>query len=55
MIPNSQRVNRGNYVVKQMVEACKANGFTDMIIVHEHRGEPGAFGRDGKANCVVSE
>ncbi|CAI2165314.1 1249_t:CDS:2 [Funneliformis geosporum] len=40
VFPNSQRINRGNYVVKDLVNACKTNDVTDLIIVHEHRGEP---------------
>ncbi|KAJ9080446.1 snoRNA-binding rRNA-processing protein imp4 [Entomophthora muscae] len=40
MIPNSQRINRGNYVMKDIVETCKSNEVTDLIILHEHRGEP---------------
>ena len=41
VFPNSSRVNRGNYHMKEMVESCRAHEFTDMVIVHEHRGEPG--------------
>ena len=41
MFPNCQRMNRGNYVISQLVHACTANNITDLIIVHEHRGEPG--------------
>ena len=41
MFPNCQRMNRGNYVISQLVNACTTNGITDLIIVHEHRGEPG--------------
>jgi len=41
ILPNSQRLNRGNYVLGQLVSACKANDVTDLIIIHEHRGEPG--------------
>jgi U3 small nucleolar ribonucleoprotein protein IMP4 len=41
MFPNAQRLNRGNYVMSQLVQACQANNVTDLIIVHEHRGEPG--------------
>ena len=41
MFPNCQRMNRGNYVINQLVHACTANNITDLIIVHEHRGEPG--------------
>ncbi|KAJ2784436.1 snoRNA-binding rRNA-processing protein imp4 [Coemansia javaensis] len=40
VIPNSQRINRGNYVVGEIVETCKANDVTDLLIVHETRGQP---------------
>lgn len=43
MFPNSHRINRGNYVVKELAEACRANDITDLIVLHEHRGTPGAF------------
>ena len=40
MFPNSQRMNRGNYVVGDIVEACRASGATDLVVLHEHRGQP---------------
>ncbi|GBC04901.1 hypothetical protein RclHR1_05930011 [Rhizophagus clarus] len=40
VFPNSQRINRGSYIVKDLVDACRANDVTDLIILHEHRGEP---------------
>lgn len=40
LIPNAQRVNRGNYDIKQLVHASRANNSTDLIIVHETRGVP---------------
>jgi U3 small nucleolar ribonucleoprotein protein IMP4 len=43
IIPNSQRINRGNYQSKQLVEACRANDCTDLIILHETRGQPDAL------------
>ena len=43
IFPNSQRLNRGNYVLSQLVQACRANEVTDLILVHEHRGEPGSL------------
>lgn len=46
LIPNSQRINRGNYQMKTLVETCKANNVTDFIILHETRGEP-----DGMVIC----
>ena len=45
IFPNSQRLNRGNYVMSQLVQACRANEVTDLILVHEHRGEPGMYQR----------
>ncbi|XP_067682983.1 U3 small nucleolar ribonucleoprotein protein IMP4-like [Haliotis asinina] len=46
LFPNSQRINRGNYEMKQLVEACRANDVTDLIMVQEHRGKP-----DGLVVC----
>ncbi|KAG6837543.1 hypothetical protein H0H93_007724 [Arthromyces matolae] len=41
VFPNSTRINRGNYVVKELADACRANDVTDLIVLHEHRGVPG--------------
>jgi U3 small nucleolar ribonucleoprotein protein IMP4 len=43
MFPNSQRVNRGNTTMKELVEACRRNEFTDIVILNETRGEPDAL------------
>lgn len=40
VFPNSQRINRGNHVISEVVNACKTNEVTDLIILHEHRGIP---------------
>lgn len=40
IFPNSQRMNRGNYEMEQLIHACRANDVTDFIIVHEKRGVP---------------
>lgn len=40
IFPNAQRLNRGNYEMKQLLHACRANDVTDFIVVHEHRGVP---------------
>eukprot|EP00128_Syssomonas_multiformis_P004099 Colp12_sorted_trinity150504_noHs@9678 len=40
LFPNAQRMNRGNHVMQDLMDACRANEITDLIIVHEHRGEP---------------
>ncbi|XP_013394125.1 U3 small nucleolar ribonucleoprotein protein IMP4 [Lingula anatina] len=46
IFPNSQRINRGNYEMKQLVQACRSNDVTDLILLHEHRGNP-----DGLVVC----
>ena len=46
IFPNAQRVNRGGLVVSQLVESCRAHEYTDLLVVHEHRGEP-----DGLVVC----
>lgn len=46
LIPNCQRINRGGYVLSDLVELCRANEVTDIIVLHEHRGEP-----DGLVVC----
>jgi hypothetical protein len=40
VFPNAQRVNRGSYTTKDIVEASRKNEVTDLVLVHEHRGEP---------------
>lgn len=40
LFPDAQRLNRGNLVIEQLVSACRANALTDIIVVHEHRGQP---------------
>lgn len=41
MFPGAQRMNRGNHEIAALVRACKANNVTDLVIVHETRGQPG--------------
>ncbi|XP_067833571.1 U3 small nucleolar ribonucleoprotein protein IMP4 isoform X1 [Heptranchias perlo] len=40
VFPNAQRMNRGKHEMGALVQACKANSVTDLLIVHEHRGVP---------------
>ena len=40
LIPNSHRMNRGGNTVERIVSTCRADGFTDIIILQEHRGVP---------------
>lgn len=46
IFPNSQRLNRGGLVVKDLIESARSHEFTDIVVVHEHRGEP-----DGMVVC----
>mmetsp|Transcript_22586 Transcript_22586/g.72230 ORF Transcript_22586/g.72230 Transcript_22586/m.72230 type:complete len:288 (-) Transcript_22586:106-969(-) len=40
VFPNTSRMNRGGHTVKQIVETCRADGFTDLVVLQEHRGVP---------------
>ncbi|KAJ3449894.1 u3 small nucleolar ribonucleoprotein imp4 [Anaeramoeba flamelloides] len=40
ILPNSQKINRGSYVISKIAEACNRNDFTDLILVHETKGVP---------------
>ncbi|GMM32874.1 snoRNA-binding rRNA-processing protein [Saccharomycopsis crataegensis] len=40
LFPTSVKLNRGNYIMPNLVTACKASGTTDLLVVHEHRGVP---------------
>jgi len=40
IVPNAERVNRGGMELNALVEACKSNNVTDLIILTETRGEP---------------
>jgi len=46
VFPGAQRLNRGTYEFKQLMEACRANQVTDFLVVHETRGVP-----DGLVVC----
>lgn len=46
MFPNAQRINRGHYDIKKLIQACKANDVTDFILLQETRGNP-----DGMIVC----
>ena len=40
LVPNSTRINRGNRRVDELVESCRSEDFTDIVVVQETRGEP---------------
>lgn len=40
LIPNSVKLNRGNLVLKELVQIAKEKEFTDIILLHENRGQP---------------
>ena len=46
VFPNSARVNRGGQVVADLVESARSHDFSDIVVVHEHRGKP-----DGLVLC----
>lgn len=46
VFPNAVRVNRGGTVISDLVDSCRTSDYTDIVVVHEHRGEP-----DGLVVC----
>jgi U3 small nucleolar ribonucleoprotein protein IMP4 len=40
VFPNCQRKNRGGHVIGELVDACRSNDITDLVLVYETRGEP---------------
>ena len=40
LLPNSHRMNRGGHTINEIVETCRADGFSDLVILQEHRGIP---------------
>ena len=46
LFPNSIRMNRGNNRVDDLMEACRQQDFTDVVVLQETRGEP-----DGMVVC----
>mmetsp|Transcript_21840 Transcript_21840/g.37305 ORF Transcript_21840/g.37305 Transcript_21840/m.37305 type:complete len:296 (+) Transcript_21840:182-1069(+) len=46
LLPNAQRINRGGMVLSELVDSCRSHDFTDIVVLHEHRGEP-----DGMVVC----
>ncbi|XP_052481381.1 uncharacterized protein LOC105763834 isoform X3 [Gossypium raimondii] len=40
VFPNAERMNRGSQVISEIIESCRSHEFTDVILVHEHRGIP---------------
>ncbi|XP_058743545.1 uncharacterized protein LOC131616277 [Vicia villosa] len=40
VFPNAQRINRGGQAISEIINACRSHDYTDVILVHEHRGVP---------------
>lgn len=40
MFPNSIKLNRGNYVIPELIKLCVRVQMTDVLLLHEHRGVP---------------
>jgi len=40
LIPDSSRVNRGQWMMKELFKIAKKYEYSDVIIIHEHRGSP---------------
>jgi len=63
VIPNARKMNRGGHTIPEIINTCKAKGVTDVIVLHETRGQPDGlivchlpFGPTaffGLSNCVL--
>ncbi|CAD51186.1 U3 small nucleolar ribonucleoprotein IMP4 [Plasmodium falciparum NF54] len=40
IIPNSEKINRGSYFIKDILNFARKNNITDVIILHEYKGIP---------------
>lgn len=40
LFPTAVKLNRGNYIMHNLVDACHKSNTTDLIVLHEHRGVP---------------
>ncbi|CAD2089275.1 U3 small nucleolar ribonucleoprotein protein IMP4, putative [Plasmodium vinckei lentum] len=40
LIPNSEKINRGSYFIKDIIGFARKNNITDVIIIHEYKGVP---------------
>ncbi|CDJ42781.1 U3 small nucleolar ribonucleoprotein protein, putative [Eimeria tenella] len=40
LLPNCRRINRGTIVLDELLQLCRSSGITDLLLVHEHRGQP---------------
>ncbi|ANQ06735.1 U3 small nucleolar ribonucleoprotein [Plasmodium coatneyi] len=40
LIPNSEKINRGSYFIKDILNFARKNNITDVIIIHEYKGIP---------------
>mmetsp|Transcript_32418 Transcript_32418/g.127168 ORF Transcript_32418/g.127168 Transcript_32418/m.127168 type:complete len:294 (-) Transcript_32418:3179-4060(-) len=40
IFPGATRLNRGNLVIGDLMDVCRQNEVTDIVVIHEHRGEP---------------
>lgn len=38
--PESIRLNRGNYIISNLIKTCLSVNISDLVILHEHRGVP---------------
>ncbi|KAF2774430.1 Brix-domain-containing protein [Teratosphaeria nubilosa] len=43
LLPTAIRLNRGNLILPNLVSSAKSSSFSDLILLHEHRGTPTAL------------
>jgi U3 small nucleolar ribonucleoprotein protein IMP4 len=54
LFPTAIRLNRGNLILPDLVNSCKSNGLSDIILLHEKRGTPTAITYGGVLSAAGS-
>lgn len=43
IFPNAQKINRGKHAVRELADMARENGYTDLLMVSEHKGAPSSL------------
>jgi U3 small nucleolar ribonucleoprotein protein IMP4 len=53
LFPNATRVNRGNTKISELVDATRSAEFSDLVMVHETRGQPDGLIVSRVCTCLL--
>ena len=46
-------MNRGGHTISEIIATCKAKGVTDVVVLHETRGQPGTYYRNNDRLIII--